>query len=291
MPSLKITGSKKNIRVLGIGVFDGVHLGHQDIVSRCDHILTFSPHPDGVLNKRKGIKYLSTLREQRQLIKGLLVCKFTPEVSQWTPEVFFQKVIVDSLKPNEVVVGEDFGFGAGRAGNLETLQLLGNKFDIKITVLPLKTEQGQPIKSSVIRNMVSEGKLTACTQLMGRGYLLIGIVIRGESRGRKLGFPTANLQIPSHKLLPKPGVYAGWTKVGQRNLRSMIYIGKKPTFHADENEQTVEVHLLDFDGDLYGKQLAVSICIEIREEQKFESVSLLIDQIQRDIQAAKTKEF
>lgn len=267
---------------LGLGVFDGVHLGHQQIVARSDALLTFMPHPDHVLGKNKSLKYLTTLREQRALVPHLLGLRFTREIAMLPYDVFLA-ALCTRIPVKALVVGEDFCCGAGRHGTPERLVVWGNRVGIPVHVAPLHAYQGRPVKSAYIRGLILSGQLQEAVAMLGHPYPISGRVIAGKGMGRQLGFPTANLQIPRYKLLPPNGVYGGYCERDGHRYPSLLYIGYRPTFGV--SRLSVEVHILqteDVDMRLYGQQLSVQVCYPIRGDMRFATPSDLIRQIEAD---------
>lgn len=267
---------------LGLGVFDGVHLGHQQIVARSDALLTFMPHPDHVLGKNKSLKYLTTLREQRALVPHLLGLRFTREIAMLPYDVFLE-ALCTGIPVKALVVGEDFCCGAGRHGTPERLVVWGNRVGIPVHVEPLHAYQGRPVKSAYIRGLILSGQLQDAVAMLGHPYPISGRVIAGKGMGRQLGFPTANLQIPRYKLLPPNGVYGGYCERDGHRYPSLLYIGYRPTFGV--SRLSVEVHILqaeDVDMRLYGQQLSVHVCYPIRGDMRFATPSDLIRQIEAD---------
>ena len=267
---------------LGLGVFDGVHLGHQQIVARSDALLTFMPHPDHVLGKNKSLKYLTTLREQRALVPHLLGLRFTREIAMLPYDVFLE-ALCTGIPVKALVVGEDFCCGAGRHGTPERLVVWGNRVGIPVHVEPLHAYQGRHVKSAYIRGLILSGQLQDAVAMLGHPYPISGRVIAGKGMGRQLGFPTANLQIPRYKLLPPNGVYGGYCERDGHRYPSLLYIGYRPTFGV--SRLSVEVHILqaeDVDMRLYGQQLSVHVCYPIRGDMRFATPSDLIRQIEAD---------
>ncbi len=272
---------------LGLGVFDGVHVGHQKIVARSEALLTFMPHPDCVLGKNKTLKYLTTLREQRALVPHLLGLRFTRKIAS-LPYTVFLDALCARVPVKALVVGEDFCCGAGRQGTPERLVAWGRVVGVPVHVEPLHAYQGQPVKSADIRDLILAGKLQDAVARLGHPYPISGRVIAGKGMGRQLGFPTANLQIPRYKLLPPTGVYGGYCEREGQRLPSLLYIGYRPTFGL--KTLSVEVHILQPDVsvasekslDLYGEQLSFHLCYPIRGDMRFETPEALIRQIEAD---------
>jgi riboflavin kinase/FMN adenylyltransferase len=293
--------------VVTIGVFDGVHRGHQRDLARATEIarqlklpavvVTFDPHPDEVTRPGCHPPALSTSRRRaelfgRQGIDAVCVLPFTLEFSRLDPDEFVRTVLVDRLQAAAVVVGEDFRFGHKAAGDVGLLAKLGEKYDFTAEGLPLLVADGQTISSSVIRDMLAAGDVAAAAKAIGRPHRVEGTVIRGHQRGRELGFPTANLESPAHTAIPADGVYAGWLSrldgegADAERWPAAISIGTNPTF--GENARTVEAYALDRDDlDLYGVHAAIDFVARLRGTLRFDSVDALVDQMHRDVEETR----
>jgi riboflavin kinase / FMN adenylyltransferase len=293
--------------VVTIGVFDGVHLGHQRIVGRATEVaaelglpvvvVTFDPHPDEVVRPGAHPPHLGTARRRAELLAGLgvdavCVLPFTREFSELGPDEFVHAVLVDRLHAVRVVVGEDFRFGYRAAGDVALLAELGEKYDFAAEGVPLLAGDGVRISSSEIRERLAAGDVAAAARDLGRPHRVEGVVVRGQRRGRALGFPTANLETPPHTAIPADGVYAGWLTSldagGQERERwpAAISVGTNPTF--DETDRSVEAYALDRDDlDLYGTHVAVDFVARLRGQVRFDSVDELVAQMHRDVDAAR----
>jgi riboflavin kinase/FMN adenylyltransferase len=293
--------------VVTIGVFDGVHLGHQRIVGRAAAIaaerglpvvvVTFDPHPDEVIRPGSHPPFLCTTRRRAELLAGLgtdavCVLPFTLEFSRLNPDEFVQAVLVDRLHAAAVVVGEDFRFGHRAAGSVALLGELGEKYDFTAEGVPLLADDGLTISSSRIRELLAAGDVAAAAADLGRPHRIEGVVVRGHQRGRTLGFPTANLEPPPHTAIPADGVYAGWLTAFDPDGReadrwpAAISIGSNPTF--DGRKRIVEAYALDRDDlDLYGAHVAVDFAARLRGMVKFGTVDELVDQMHRDVAQAR----
>jgi len=293
--------------VVTIGVFDGVHRGHQRVVRRAAEVaaqqrlpvvaVTFDPHPDEVIRAGSHPPFLCSARRRAQLLAGLgvdavCVLPFTREFSQLSPDEFVRAVLVDRLHAAWVVVGEDFRFGHKAAGDVALLTELGDKYDFVAEGEPLLADDGVRISSSGIRAALAAGDVAGAARDLGRPHRVEGVVVRGEQRGRALGFPTANLETLPHTAIPADGVYAGWLTVlgadGEDLLRwpAAISVGTNPQF--DGTERTVEAYALDRDDlDLYGSHAAVDFAARLRGQERFGSVDELIAQMHRDVDAAR----
>jgi riboflavin kinase/FMN adenylyltransferase len=267
---------------IALGIFDGVHLGHQKVIEKAHWVVTFHPHPSFALKHDSDMRYLTTLSERKILIGNLAVIKFNRRLAQKSAERFVKDILVKRFHPTEVIVGFDFCFGKNREGNVKTLTQLGRKFGFKVTVIPPYRMKGTPVKSSVIRNLLDEGQIEKANVLLGREYFVTGKVVKGLGRGRKIGFPTANVKADIHKLIPGCGVYAGSAIVNNQSYPAAINIGNQPTFN--DGQYQMEAHLLNYNGPkLYGKPITIIFEKFIRPEQKFKSVVELKRQIKKDV--------
>jgi riboflavin kinase / FMN adenylyltransferase len=293
--------------VVTIGVFDGVHRGHQGIVERAAEAgrelglpvvaITFDPHPDEVVRPGSHPPFLCSARRRAELLAGLgadavCVLPFTLEFSRLDPDEFVRTVLVERLHAALVVVGEDFRFGHKAAGDVALLAKLGEKYDFSTEGLPLLGDDGAPISSTSIRHMLADGDVAAAAKALGRPHRVEGVVVRGHQRGRPLGFPTANLESPPHTAIPADGIYAGWLATLDENGRDVerwpaaISIGTNPTF--GEGERTVEAYALDrTDLDLYGVHAAIDFTARLRGTLRFDSVDALVEQMRRDVDQAR----
>ncbi|HEX4789033.1 MAG TPA: bifunctional riboflavin kinase/FAD synthetase [Actinospica sp.] len=288
--------------VVTIGVFDGVHRGHQRIVARAAEIgaqrrlpvvaITFDPHPDEVVRPGSHPPFLCAARRRAELLASLgadavCVIPFTLGFSRLDPDEFVRTVLVDRLHAAAVVVGEDFRFGHKAAGDVPLLAKLGEKYEFSVEGLPLVAD-GRTISSTSVRERIEDGDVAAAARLLGRPHRVEGVVVRGHQRGRALGFPTANLEMPPHTAIPADGVYAGWLArlddAGRDAQRwpAAISIGTNPTF--GEGERTVEAYALDrTDLDLYGVHAAIDFTARLRGTLRFDSIDDLVAQMRRDV--------
>ncbi len=293
--------------VVTIGEFDGVHRGHQRIVSRARRaaddlglpvvVVTFDPHPDEVVRPGSHPPLLCTARRRSELLAGLgvdavCVIAFTYDFSQLGPDEFVHAVLVDRLHAASVIVGENFRFGHKAAGDVALLAELGEKYEFTAEGVPLLAEDGVTISSSGIRARLAAGDVAGAAHDLGRPHRVEGVVVRGHQRGRALGFPTANLETPQHFAIPADGVYAGWLALldssGPELERwpAAISIGINPTF--DGQERTVEAYALDRDDlDLYGAHMAVEFAERLRPTLRFSSVDELVAQMRADVDEAR----
>jgi riboflavin kinase / FMN adenylyltransferase len=289
--------------VVTIGVFDGVHRGHQLIVARAAELgrelglpvvaITFDPHPDEVTRPGSHPPFLCSARRRAELLGGLgvdavCVIPFTLEFSRLDPDEFVRQVLVERLHAAAVVVGEDFSFGHRAIGDVPLLAKLGEKYEYSAEGLPLLVLDGITVSSTSIRKMLAEGDVDEAAKALGRPHRVEGVVVRGHQRGRLLGFPTANVESPPHTAIPADGVYAGWLatldEAGDEVSRwpAAISIGTNPTF--DGQVRTVEAYALDrTDLDLYGLHAAIDFAVRLRGTLRFDSIDALIEQMQADV--------
>ena len=293
--------------VVTIGVFDGVHHGHQRMVASAVDLardlgvpavaVTFDPHPDEVVRPGSHPPQLTTPHRRTELLAALgvdavCVLPFTLEFSRMSPDEFVQTALVDRLHAAGVVVGENFRFGHKASGDIETLRTLGEKYDYVTEGVPL-VRNDDAISSTLIREMLAAGDVAGATAALGRPHRVEGVVVRGHQRGRALGFPTANVESPQHMAIPADGVYAGWLQCTQepsayegQRWPAAISIGTNPTF--DGVARTVEAYALDRDDlDLYGAHVAVDFTERLRDTLRFDSIEELIEQMRADVDAAR----
>mgnify|MGYP005849519337 CR=1 FL=1 len=282
-----------------IGVFDGVHLGHRHLISHAVRraqlqgirsvAITFDPHPRAVLAKGEPVQYLTDLAERSRLIREVGIdvvatLKFTPVVAGLTAEAFMEEVKA-RLGLIELWVGPDFALGRARHGTVPVLRAIGAQMGFTVnTVEPLVLE-GVVVSSSTIRKMLSQGDVEAAARLLGRPYALEGVVRHGDHRGRLLGFPTANLDLDPSRVTPEDGVYVAVARLPNGTLPAVANIGVRPSFGP--GNRGLEVHVLDFSGDLYGQHIRVEFLHRLRPEVRFASVVDLQAQIRRDAEAAR----
>ncbi len=285
--------------VLTIGVFDGVHLGHQHLIKEVKHqakphgflsgIVTFYPHPRLVLFPKKKLTYLTSLEERLALLRHggaeiVATLSFDSALAQLGARDFLA-LLQRHLRMRALVVGPDFALGHKRAGTLIRLDLLSQELGFSLRIVPPQVLDGTVISSSSIRDALARGDMLRVAQLLGRRLSLSGTVIRGVERGRVLGFPTANIVMDPNRALPTNGVYAASALVNDNQYQAVINIGRRPTF--DNGERMVEVHLLNFEDDLYNKPLRIELVERIRDELRFSSVEKLKAEITRDIGKAR----
>ena len=286
--------------VLALGNFDGLHRGHRKILDRMRRvaeergatsvIMTFDPHPPRVVRPDKAPPLLMTKAQKLEAIadagvQGAAIVRFTPELSNWDPETFVRTVLVDWLRVAEVWVGANFLFGHERSGNFSLLRVLGARYGFKAEKIDPVRYKDFVVSSTRIRRLVSEGRVDEASALLGHQYFLDGTVVRGDERGRTIGFPTANL-CTENELLPPHGVYATTARIAGIVHASVTNIGTRPTVDAS-GRTVVETHIFDLDRDLYGQSIRIGFVQRLRDERRFESLDLLREQIEADCQRAR----
>jgi len=287
--------------VATVGTFDGVHRGHwtvlQEIRRRAEAtgrrsvLVTFDPHPLRIVRPEHAPLNLTTPVEKKEILaeSGLdwaVFVSFTEALSRYEPARFVREVLVDRLGVEELVIGYDHGFGRGRSGDADTLRAIGAELGFGVSVVSPVNVTGASVSSSRIRQAVALGHVEEAEDCLGRPYSLRGVVVRGDGRGRGLGFPTANLMVRGgEKLIPAPGIYAvrGVTRSG--TYPGALHLGPRPTFRG--SPPTVELHVLDFEGDLYGESIRVDFIRYLREVRPFSSVAALVAQMQEDVGRAR----
>jgi riboflavin kinase/FMN adenylyltransferase len=285
-----------------IGVFDGVHRGHQHLVAElCERAraeglaavaVTFNPHPRTVLRPGVAVTYLTSLEERVELLQALGldavgVLAFTSELAQLSPRDFLA-LLVDELQMRLLMVGPDFALGRNRSGTIGVMRQVGEELGFRVEVAPLLAEDGEKVGSSSVRQALSEGDVERVARLLGRPFSLRGPVVTGDRRGRRLGFPTANIAIGLDRALPEYGIYVTRAYVRETAHESCTSIGIRPTFDV-EPHRTVETFILDFDEDIYGQEMRIEVLERLRGELKFESADELVAQMHRD--AEQTRAF
>ncbi len=289
-----------------IGVFDGVHVGHQEVfrmvrvvadrLGVASAVVTFDNHPAHVVRPRSAPRLLTTLEQKLELIdaQGIdyaYVVHFDAERAGTHPGVFVEQVFVDALHAKAIVVGEDFHFGRGRSGNVDALRKIGGEWGFEVHALELiqhSDEAREPVSSTKIRRALAGGDVARAALMLGRPYEVRGTVQEGDRRGQLIGFPTANIPVTKMMAWPADAVYAGWCDLpdGSRHPCA-INIGRRPTFYEHAEQSLLEAHLIDFDGDLYGVQVAVSFVAFLRSERKFEGIDQLAIQLKKDVDEAR----
>lgn len=288
--------------IVTLGTFDGVHLGHRQIIesvvkkaSESDarsFLITFDPHPRKVVSKNFDIKLLTTQEEKLAVIKSfglgnIFLINFTSEFSQQSPEEFINKYIINGIGAKEIVIGYDHHFGKGRGGNVETLLELGKEIGFEVTAIPEFKIGSENVSSSKIRSAIQTGDCRKAAKMLGRFYSFSGVVVHGDNRGKDLGFPTANLAIADKdKLIPAIGIYAVECLIKNRKYYGLLSIGTRPTFYESGNI-IPEIYLFDFNSSLYDQKITVNMVEKIRDEQKFSSAEALIVQMNEDKKAGQ----
>lgn len=283
-----------------IGIFDGVHLGHQKIFKRLikeaarsktkSAVITFHPHPREVLNPATKVPLLTSLKHRLKLISNFgidfsIVIRFTKSLSRMRADDFIKKVIVSKFAVGTLIVGKNFLFGSDRKGSFSTLEGMSRPYGFRVIgVTPVKMK-GTYISSTRIRKAIEKGDLKNASVMLGRPVTILGTVIRGRSLGRLLGFPTANIS-PHHEAIPPSGVYAANVRLHKRLYRGILNIGTRPTFSTDR-EPTIELHIFNFRKNIYGEDVEIIFRKKIRNEKRFSSVEGLRRQVMKDISMVK----
>ena len=292
--------SKKTI--LTLGTFDGVHIGHRKILEKVTQntesdtteslVLTFFPHPRMVLQGQSDVKLLNTIGEKIDLletlgVQNLVIHPFDEVFSKLTAEEFVKTVLVEQFHIQKIIIGHDHRFGRNRTANIDDLIAFGQQYDFEVEQISVQEIKEVSISSTKIRNALTEGNMALANDYLGYEYFLTGTVSKGKQLGRTIGFPTANLMIEKNdKLIPQNGVYVVKSIINQKTVFGMMNIGFNPTVAGEK--LSVEVHYFDFDADLYDQEIRVSILEYLRAEQKFSSVPLLKEQLEKDKDAAWT---
>jgi riboflavin kinase / FMN adenylyltransferase len=286
--------------VVTIGNFDGVHRGHQVLLRRAvdaahergvrSVAVTFHPHPAAVLRPGSEPPALQTLEDRIEQLLGagidlVLVLRFTERLSSLGPHVFVEQVLVERLQAVQVIVGSNFRFGHKASGNVVTLNDAGAAYGFHTEAVALFDLDGVPLSSTNVREHLEAGDIAWANKALDRAFSLVGEVVSGDGRGRTIGVPTANLDLPDGVLVPAGGVYAGRAEVDGEQHPCVTNVGVRPTF--DGRQRTVEVHLLDTEADLYGRRLRVSFEHRLRDERRFADVDALVEQIRADIDVAR----
>jgi riboflavin kinase/FMN adenylyltransferase len=287
--------------VVTVGTFDGVHLGHWEVLreicrraeatGRRSVLVTFDPHPLRIVRPEHAPPLLTTPIEKKEILaeSGLnyaVFLSFTEKLARYDPRRFVEEVLVGRLGVRELVVGFDHGFGRGRSGDPATLREIGATLGFDVNEVPPVHANDVPVSSSRIRTAVRQGRMDEARACLGRHYSVRGVVVRGDGRGRQLGFPTANLSVAStDKLIPREGIYAVRGACRAGILPGALHLGPRPTFVG--SPPTIELHLIDFDGDLYGEEIRVDFVERLREVRPFGGVAALIDQMKEDVVAAR----
>ena len=270
-------------RRVAIGTFDGVHVGHREVIRGCDTVLTFDPHPLSVVRPEAAPKLLTTFNVKRDIVAGLgveelVVIPFDEGYREKSAQEFIEEILIDQLGAVEVSVGENFRFGKEAKGDTEMLKA---RSEFKTRVAPLVEVDGEAVSSTQIRALVASGDVEKASRMLGGPFIVEGEVAHGDKRGRELGFPTANL-VPDERFVhPGHGVYAAWA----HGRCAAVNVGIRPQFQTGRG-LLIEAYIIDFDGDLYGETLRVAFTRRLRGERRFESVDALVEQMQRDVDEA-----
>jgi riboflavin kinase/FMN adenylyltransferase len=285
--------------LLTIGVFDGVHLGHQRLISELirqarqkgllSGVVTFRQHPEDLFSAGKRLPFLTDIKTRTRLLKRegvdfIVTLSFNRELAALSARRFME-ILHQYLRMRGLVIGTDFALGKGREGGTGVIRRLGKEMGIDITVVPPLKINGEVVSSTALRQALAEGNIDKVKSFTGRPYALHGKVVEGAGRGEGMGFPTANMDVKSGQALPPDGVYVGLTRFNGRVYQSMTNIGRNPTF--GDTERSVESYLVDYHGDLYGKEVRLDIIARLRDEKKFASAAELKKQIARDIVQGK----
>lgn len=282
--------------ILTLGTFDGVHIGHKKILERIVQntengkyeslVLTFFPHPRMVLQEKSEIKLLNTITEKIKLleqsgIENLIIHPFDEKFSRLTAEEFVRSILVDQFHIQKIIIGHDHRFGRNRTANIDDLIAFGAEYGFEVEQISAQEIQDVSISSTKIRTALQEGNMNLANDYLGYNYFFNGEIVKGKQLGRTIGFPTANIKIEEeYKLIPKNGVYVVKAIINQEEVFGMMNIGFNPT--VEGQKQTIEVHLFDFNADIYGQKIEVSLLQYLREEQKFDSIDLLKAQLNQD---------
>ena len=284
-------------KVVAIGIFDGVHSGHQQIIATAKHqgdvtVLTFDPHPTSVFAPERTPTQLVNLRDRVELLKNagateVEVVNFNKDFSQLTPDQFIEDILVGRFSAEHVVIGENFNFGFKAQGTPKYLSEIGPKYGFSVSIVKLQEDRGSTISSSRIRNLIIDGEIERANELLTRNFYLNGPVIHGEKRGREIGYPTANIGLTPLATIPADGVYAGWLTVGDNKWPAAISIGTNPTFPGIRGRQ-VEAYALDQVGlDLYDQAAIIEFGFRLRDTLKFDGLAPLLEQMKKDCDQAR----
>lgn len=283
--------------IVTVGTFDGVHLGHWKVLREigaraadCNGLsvlVTFDPHPLRIVRPEAAPPLLTTLDEKKTILAEspldyVVFVAFTPELRQYSPRRFVTELLLHRLGMDELVIGYDHGFGRGRSGDVNTLRSIAAEYGFRLDIVEAANAADGAISSTSIRRALLEGRLGDANRGLGRPYRVGGVVTRGDGRGRELGFPTANLLVSgAEKLIPAAGIYACYVVLGRDKLRGALHIGPRPTFPGAE--PTIEVHVLDFDQELYGREIHLDLVEHLRPVVAFDTVEALREQMQEDV--------
>lgn len=284
-------------KVIAIGIFDGVHAGHQQIIATAKHqgdvtVMTFDPHPTSVIAPERTPTQLVNIKDRIELLKQagattVEVVSFNKDFSQLTPDQFIEDILIGRFSAEHVVIGENFNFGYKAQGTPKYLTEVGPKYGFGVSIVKLQEDRGSTISSSRIRNLIIDGQIERANELLTRNFYLKGPVIHGEKRGREIGYPTANIGLNSLATIPADGVYAGWLSVGENRWAAAISIGTNPTFPGVRGRQ-VEAYAIDQVGlDLYDQEGKIEFGYRLRDTLKFEGLAPLLEQMKKDCDQAR----
>jgi riboflavin kinase/FMN adenylyltransferase len=284
-------------KVVAIGIFDGVHAGHQQIIATAKHqgdvtVMTFDPHPTSVIAPERTPTQLVNIKDRIELLKqagatAVEVVNFNKDFSQLSPDQFIEDVLIGRFSAEHVVIGENFNFGFKAQGTPKYLTEVGPKYGFGVSIVKLHEDRGSTISSSRIRNLIIDGQIERANELLTRNFYLKGPVVHGEKRGREIGYPTANIGLNSLATIPADGVYAGWLSVGEDRWAAAISIGTNPTFPGVRGRQ-VEAYALDQVGlDLYDQEAKIEFGYRLRDTLKFDGLPPLLEQMKKDCDQAR----
>ena len=285
------------MKVLAVGIFDGVHAGHQQIIATAKHlgevtVLTFDPHPTSVVAPERTPSQLISVKDRIELLKQagatyVEVVNFNKDFSQLSPDQFIEDVLLGRFKAEHVVIGENFNFGFKAQGSPKYLSEVGPKYGFGVSIVKLQEERGSTISSTRIRSLIIDGEIERANELLTRRFYLKGPVVHGEKRGREIGYPTANLGLTPLATIPADGVYAGWLSVGESRWAAAISIGTNPTFPGVRGRQ-VEAYAIDQVGlDLYDQEARIEFGFRLRDTLKFDGLAPLLEQMKKDCDQAR----
>ena len=285
------------MKVLALGIFDGVHAGHQQIIKTAKHlgevtVMTFDPHPTSVVAPERTPSQLISVKDRIELLKQVgathvEVVNFNKDFSQLSPDQFIEDVLLGRFKAEHVVIGENFNFGFKAQGSPKYLSEVGPKYGFGVSIVKLQEERGSTISSTRIRSLIIDGEIERANELLTRRFYLKGPVVHGEKRGREIGYPTANLGLTPLATIPADGVYAGWLSVGEKRWAAAISIGTNPTFPGVRGRQ-VEAYAIDQIGlDLYDQEAKIEFGFRLRDTLKFDGLEPLLEQMKKDCDQAR----
>ena len=285
------------MKVLAVGIFDGVHAGHQQIIATAKHlgevtVMTFDPHPTSVVAPERTPSQLISVKDRIELLKQagatyVEVVNFNKDFSQLSPDQFIEDVLLGRFKAEHVVIGENFNFGFKAQGSPKYLSEVGPKYGFGVSIVKLQEERGSTISSTRIRSLIIDGEIERANELLTRRFYLKGPVVHGEKRGREIGYPTANLGLSPLSTIPADGVYAGWLSVGESRWAAAISIGTNPTFPGVRGRQ-VEAYAIDQVGlDLYDQEAIIEFGFRLRDTLKFDGLAPLLEQMKKDCDQAR----